>query len=258
MSTAVLDDQRLDETFAALQNAQARDTLALQPPAPRTSPKPPGPSPTPFRRTPRNPRVPKQRPLWSGPTGPITPRFPLTPSPPRNPRLTRAKPANLESPIHPDDRHPRKTPHTKENPGIAATPNTLVPHPPFNPPAATVWKMWTDPDHFARWYGPRGASIRSRSSTSPSAVAALSPWRCTHPMAPGGCTSRGKPFYSSLSGLFNRGDGTRARSQNPLTPTAARTPRKHKVRVDLKSRRDEGDNTEARPHTPPDSPGDMG
>ena len=23
----------------------------------------------------------------------------------------------------------------------------------------TVWQMWTDPDHFAAWYGPTGASI---------------------------------------------------------------------------------------------------
>ena len=29
----------------------------------------------------------------------------------------------------------------------------------LNAPAETVWQMWTDPEHFARWYGPQGASI---------------------------------------------------------------------------------------------------
>lgn len=26
-------------------------------------------------------------------------------------------------------------------------------------PVALVWQMWTDPEHFAAWYGPEGASI---------------------------------------------------------------------------------------------------
>ncbi|MGB5951380.1 MAG: SRPBCC domain-containing protein [Ornithinimicrobium sp.] len=26
-------------------------------------------------------------------------------------------------------------------------------------PAETVWQMWTDPSHFAAWYGPQGAHI---------------------------------------------------------------------------------------------------
>ena len=26
-------------------------------------------------------------------------------------------------------------------------------------PAALVWRMWTDPEHFAAWYGPDGATI---------------------------------------------------------------------------------------------------
>jgi len=29
----------------------------------------------------------------------------------------------------------------------------------FDADIATVWKMWTDPDLFARWYGPKGMSI---------------------------------------------------------------------------------------------------
>lgn len=28
-----------------------------------------------------------------------------------------------------------------------------------NAPAETVWQMWTDPEHFARWYGPQGSTI---------------------------------------------------------------------------------------------------
>ena len=29
----------------------------------------------------------------------------------------------------------------------------------FDAPAELIWKMWTDPVHFAGWYGPPGASI---------------------------------------------------------------------------------------------------
>ena len=29
----------------------------------------------------------------------------------------------------------------------------------FEAPAALIWKLWTDPDHFAAWYGPPGATI---------------------------------------------------------------------------------------------------
>ena len=30
----------------------------------------------------------------------------------------------------------------------------------FEAPASLLWQMWTDPEHFAAWYGPTGASIR--------------------------------------------------------------------------------------------------
>ena len=29
----------------------------------------------------------------------------------------------------------------------------------FDAPVEVVWRMWTDPDAFAQWYGPAGASI---------------------------------------------------------------------------------------------------
>jgi uncharacterized protein YndB with AHSA1/START domain len=29
----------------------------------------------------------------------------------------------------------------------------------FDAPAELIWKMWTDPEHFAAWYGPDGATI---------------------------------------------------------------------------------------------------
>ncbi len=29
----------------------------------------------------------------------------------------------------------------------------------FDAPASLVWQMWTDPAHFAAWYGPMGATI---------------------------------------------------------------------------------------------------
>lgn len=29
----------------------------------------------------------------------------------------------------------------------------------FDAPVELVWQMWTDPDHFAAWYGPTGATV---------------------------------------------------------------------------------------------------
>jgi uncharacterized protein YndB with AHSA1/START domain len=29
----------------------------------------------------------------------------------------------------------------------------------FNAPLDLIWAMWTEPDHFANWYGPMGATI---------------------------------------------------------------------------------------------------
>ena len=29
----------------------------------------------------------------------------------------------------------------------------------FDAPVGLVWQMWTDPEHFAAWYGPDGATI---------------------------------------------------------------------------------------------------
>lgn len=37
--------------------------------------------------------------------------------------------------------------------------NALVIERGFDAPIAVVWKMWTDPEHFKAWYGPRGATI---------------------------------------------------------------------------------------------------
>ena len=30
----------------------------------------------------------------------------------------------------------------------------------FDAPAELIWKLWTEPEHFAAWYGPRGATIQ--------------------------------------------------------------------------------------------------
>ena len=30
----------------------------------------------------------------------------------------------------------------------------------FDAPLDLIWQMWTDPEHFAAWYGPDGATIR--------------------------------------------------------------------------------------------------
>lgn len=37
--------------------------------------------------------------------------------------------------------------------------NDVVLHRTVDAPAETVWQLWTDPDHFAQWYGPHGATI---------------------------------------------------------------------------------------------------
>jgi uncharacterized protein YndB with AHSA1/START domain len=29
----------------------------------------------------------------------------------------------------------------------------------FDAPADLIWQMWTDPEHFAAWYGPDGATV---------------------------------------------------------------------------------------------------
>lgn len=29
----------------------------------------------------------------------------------------------------------------------------------FDAPVELIWKMWTDPEHFKAWYGPKGATI---------------------------------------------------------------------------------------------------
>ncbi len=37
--------------------------------------------------------------------------------------------------------------------------NSVVIERTFDAPAELIWQMWTDPEHFAGWYGPTGASI---------------------------------------------------------------------------------------------------
>ena len=40
-----------------------------------------------------------------------------------------------------------------------ATPDAVVLERSFDAPVDLVWQMWTDPEHFAAWYGPQGATI---------------------------------------------------------------------------------------------------
>jgi uncharacterized protein YndB with AHSA1/START domain len=37
--------------------------------------------------------------------------------------------------------------------------DTVVIERSFDAPVELIWQMWTDPDHFAAWYGPEGASV---------------------------------------------------------------------------------------------------
>jgi len=41
----------------------------------------------------------------------------------------------------------------------AGTRNAVVIERIFDAPVDVVWRMWTDPEHFASWYGPNGATI---------------------------------------------------------------------------------------------------
>ncbi len=41
----------------------------------------------------------------------------------------------------------------------SGTPNAVVIERTLDAPASLVWKMWTEPEHFAAWYGPVGATI---------------------------------------------------------------------------------------------------
>lgn len=38
-------------------------------------------------------------------------------------------------------------------------PNAVVIQRSFDAPPHLVWQMWTDPEHFAAWYGPTGATV---------------------------------------------------------------------------------------------------
>lgn len=41
----------------------------------------------------------------------------------------------------------------------SGNPEALVIERIFDAPVQVIWQMWTDPQHFANWYGPVGASI---------------------------------------------------------------------------------------------------
>jgi uncharacterized protein YndB with AHSA1/START domain len=41
----------------------------------------------------------------------------------------------------------------------SGTQNAVIIERTFDAPADLVWRMWTEPEHFAAWYGPAGATI---------------------------------------------------------------------------------------------------
>jgi uncharacterized protein YndB with AHSA1/START domain len=41
----------------------------------------------------------------------------------------------------------------------SGTQNAVVMERTFDAPTALVWRMWTEPEHFAAWYGPAGATV---------------------------------------------------------------------------------------------------
>ena len=47
----------------------------------------------------------------------------------------------------------------------------------FDAPIDLIWAMWTEPDHFANWYGPMGATIPKAEMDVRVGGGATSPWR---------------------------------------------------------------------------------
>jgi uncharacterized protein YndB with AHSA1/START domain len=41
----------------------------------------------------------------------------------------------------------------------STSPDAVVIERSFDAPVELIWQMWTDPEHFAAWYGPEGANI---------------------------------------------------------------------------------------------------
>src|SRR5947208_3044922 len=112
-----LDEDRLDETFAALANSTRRPILG------------------PRRLTTRGGRV-----------------------------VGRAVPARLGGPLPPDGCLPLATPTATKDEANTMTDasdskDAVVIERSFDAPVDLIWQMWTDPEHFAAWYGPGGASV---------------------------------------------------------------------------------------------------
>src|ERR1700709_1165129 len=74
----------------------------------------------------------------------------------------RALPPGMGGPLRPNGRVPGRTPIDSER-FITMTdsnePHDLVVERTFDAPVEQIWLMWTEPEHFKRWYGPTGATI---------------------------------------------------------------------------------------------------
>src|SRR5437868_3648609 len=78
--------------------------------------------------------------------------------------MGRAVPARVGGPFRPDGRLPQTTPTHSDRQANTMTDNSgshdaVVIERSFDAPVDLIWKLWTDPEHFAAWYGPDGATI---------------------------------------------------------------------------------------------------
>jgi len=96
----------------------------------------------------------------------------------------------------------------------------------FDATVGVVWGMGTVPEHYQRWYGPFGASIRWPRWMSAWAVPGGSAWRSTRPTAGAGCGSPASTARSRRTGSSSTPSpsSTRPESRCPsLTATNAET-----------------------------------
>jgi uncharacterized protein YndB with AHSA1/START domain len=129
-------------------------------------------------------------------------------------------------------------------------------------PAETIWKLWTDPHHFAQWYGPDGATIPS---VTMDVRVGGTRYVSMEVMTPNG------PMRMCFTGEFLEvvpherlvySESISDEDGNVLPPEAARMPPGHavvtEVRVDLREKDGMTTVTVTHAGVPPNSPGAAG
>ena len=132
----------------------------------------------------------------------------------------------------------------------------------FNAPADVIWRLWTDPDHFAQWYGPDGATIPSASMDVRVGGRRHLSMEVTTPSGPMRMWCTGEYLAVVPHERLVYTESISDEQGNVVTPEAAGMPPGHpvvtEVRVDLREHR--GVTTVTVTHTgvPANSPGATG